>query len=40
MGVSPYILNQLFANGIIEYVPDLGQSPMGAMTAMQNPYMD
>lgn len=40
MGVSPYILNQLFANGIIEYVPDLGQGPMGAMTGMQNPYMD
>ena len=38
MTVNSYTLNQLYANGIIDYVPDLGQA--GMFGSMQNPYMN
>ena len=38
MAVNSYTLNQLYANGIIDYVPDLGQPIMAGN--MQNPYMN
>ena len=40
MGVNQYVLNQLYRNGIIEYIPDFGPEGMGVMTGMQNPYMN
>lgn len=40
MTVSPFTLNNLYGQGIIDYVPyDLGVSQIPMMNGMQNPYM-
>ena len=42
MAINPYTLNNLYKNGILDYVPAdlLMGSPMGVMTPMTNPYLD
>ena len=42
MAINPYTLNNLYQNGILDYVPTdlLMATPMGTMTPMSNPYLD